>query len=217
MIEHQYTQMPGYHYLAFSPEDPYASEKKWPLVIFLHGVGERGTDLNVVARQGLPRLLRQRKMFPFVTAAPQLPHNEYWIPSLVEEVIPQVASLFPIDEDRIYLTGISMGGYGVWMTAVAFPDRFAAIAPICGGGEPGTVKVIKNVPAWVFHGAKDPVVPVAESEAMAKALKKAGGEVRLTIYPEGGHDVWTETYNNEELYQWFLSHDRKAVLREKAS
>ncbi len=218
MHELHFTQLPGYHYILFSPEDVYASEKVWPLIVFLHGVGERGADLNLVARQGLPRMLKQRHSFPFVTVAPQVPANEYWIPSMIDELIPQVATQFHIDEDRVYLTGISMGGYGAWMTAINYPDRFAAIAPICGGGDPAAVAAIRSVPVWAFHGAKDPLVPVAESDAMVDALKKAGGDVKLTVYPEGGHDVWTETYDNEELYQWLLSHDRKArAVSRKAS
>ena len=137
---------------------------------------------------------------------------------MIDELIPAVAGQYPIDEDRIYLTGISMGGYGTWMTAIHYPDRFAAIAPICGGGEPGEASALLDVPVWTFHGAKDPVVPVSETEKMVQALKKAGGDVRFTLYPEGGHDVWTETYNNEELYTWLLSHTRQEqALRRKTA
>ncbi len=218
MNEQHFTQLPGYHYILFSPEDAYASEKVWPLIVFLHGVGERGNDLNLVARQGLPRLLKQRRSFPFVTAVPQLPDKEYWISSLVDELIPHVAAQFHIDEDRIYLTGISMGGYGTWMTAINYPNRFAAIAPICGGGDPNAVSAIEDVPVWAFHGAKDPVVPVSESQVMVEALKKAGGDVKLTVYPEGGHDVWTETYESDALYRRFLQQNRKArAVSRKAS
>ncbi len=113
-----------------------------------------------------------------------------------------------VDADRVYLTGLSMGGYGTWDWAIQSPDRFAAIAPICGGGNPDKVRAIRSMPVWVFHGAKDPTVPIAESEKMVKALKKAGSNVKFTVYPEAGHDSWTETYNNPELYKWFLSHKR---------
>lgn len=218
MNEQHFTQVPGYHYIVFSPRDPYASEKEWPLILFLHGVGERGHDLGLVARQGLPRMLKGKNTFPFVTVAPQLPENEYWIPSMVEELIPIVADQYKIDFDRIYLTGISMGGYGAWMTAINYPDRFAAVAPICGGGEPGMAAALRHVPVWTFHGASDPIVPISETEKMVEALKKAGGDVRFTVYHEGGHDVWTETYRNEELYAWFLSHSRKEqALRRKTA
>lgn len=218
MNEQHFTQGPGYHHIVYAPQDPYVSEKAWPLIIFLHGIGDRGNDLKLVVGQGLPRMLKNRKNFRFLTAAPQCPDKEYWIPSMIDELIPVVAANYKIDEDRIYLTGISMGGYGVWMTAINYPDRFAAIAPICGGGEPGLASAIRNVPVWTFHGAKDPVVPVSETEKMVKALQKAGGSAKFTLYPEGGHDAWTETYGNEALYEWFLSHNRKErIAGRKAS
>ncbi len=218
MNEKHFTQLPGYHYILFSPEDVYASEKIWPLIVFLHGAGERGHDLELLKKQGLPRLLRSRRSFPFVVAAPQLPNNEYWTPSMVEELIPQVSEQFRIDQDRVYLTGISMGGFGTWMTAIDCPEQFAALVPICGGGDPSAVSAIRSVPVWAFHGARDPIVPISESETMVEALKKAGGNVRFTAYSNGEHDVWTQTYANEELYQWLLSHDRKEqTARRKAS
>jgi predicted peptidase len=108
----------------------------------------------------------------------------------------------------VYLTGLSMGGFGSWALACRYPERFAAVAPICGGGDRYRVSRLKDVPVWVFHGAKDPVVPVQASVDMVEALKKAGGNVQLTVYPEAQHDSWTETYNNSKLYEWFLSHKR---------
>ena len=105
---------------------------------------------------------------------------------------------------RIYLTGLSMGGYGTWSLAIAYPGRFAAIAPVCGGSEPFFAGRIKDIPAWIFHGAKDSVVPVSKSEEMVNALKKHGSNVKFTVYPEAKHDSWTATYNNPELYEWFL-------------
>jgi predicted peptidase len=210
MNEQQFTQGPGYQHIVFSPQDPYASEKQWPLIVFLHGVDERGNNLDLVKRQGLPLMLQHRQTFPFVTAVPQCPDNEYWLPSLVEELIPVVGENYKIAEDRVYLTGISMGGYGTWMAAINFPDRFAAIAPICGGGDPDRASLIRHIPVWTFHGAKDPVVPVSETEAMVDALKKVQADVKFTKYPEGGHDVWTGTYDDEALYTWFLSHNRRS-------
>jgi predicted peptidase len=109
----------------------------------------------------------------------------------------------------VYLTGLSMGGFGTWSLAAAHPEKFAAIAPICGGGEPRTARRLKSIPTWVFHGAKDPTVPLARSEAMVQALKKAGGDVKFTVYRDAGHDSWTETYNNPKLYEWFLAHSKK--------
>lgn len=203
-----FTQSRGYNHIIFFPEDHLARPEPWPTIIFLHGAGERGNDLKLVTRQGLPRMLAGRKDFPFITVAPQCPEGDYWIPSMIDELVFFVSNKFAVDPDRIYLTGISLGGYGTWMSAVEFPDRFAAIAPICGGGDPEKVNAIRNLPVWAFHGAKDPIVSPNESEEMVKALKMAGGNVRFTLYPEGRHDVWTETYNNESLYEWFLSNTR---------
>jgi predicted peptidase len=99
-----------------------------------------------------------------------------------------------------------MGGFGTWTLAAEYPNRFAAIAPICGGGERYSGSRLKKVPVWAFHGAKDNTVPLARSQEMVDAAKKAGGDAKLTVYPEAQHDSWTETYNNPELYEWFLSH-----------
>jgi predicted peptidase len=115
---------------------------------------------------------------------------------------------YRVDPDRIYLTGLSMGGSGTWTLAGEYPEYFAAIVPICGSGDPQDAKRLKELPIWVFHGAKDEAVPLSRSEEMVKALKEEGAEVKFTIYPEAGHDSWTETYNNPELYQWLLKHKR---------
>jgi predicted peptidase len=114
-----------------------------------------------------------------------------------------------VDVNRIYLTGLSMGGYGSWTLAAAHPERFAAMAPICGGGDPADAKKLKDIPTWVFHGAKDEVVPPKASEDMVEAIKTEGGDIRYTLYPEANHDSWSETYDNPELYTWFLSHSLK--------
>lgn len=120
----------------------------------------------------------------------------------------EIVEKYKVDKDRIYLTGLSMGGYGTWSLAAYTPDRFAAVVPICGRGEPIMAKGLVHVPIWVFHGAKDPVVPLAGSERMVEALKKANGNVKFTVYPEAGHDSWTETYANPELYTWLLQQKR---------
>ena len=128
-----------------------------------------------------------------------------------------------VDPKRIYLTGLSMGGFGTWSLGLSNPDRFAAIAPICGGGDiirilltdPKKQNALKTLPVWAFHGGKDPVVPLAESERMVNALKNIGNDAKLTVYPEAGHDSWTETYNNNELYDWFLAHERSATDSKK--
>lgn len=219
MNRQNFTGLPGYHHIIFFPTDYLAvAEKAWPTIVFLHGAAERGNDLDVVTTQGLPRRLTEQQNFPFVTIVPQCPRGEIWIPSMVDELIGMVQDKFRIDADRIYLTGISMGGFGTWMTAVDFPDRFAAIVPICGGGDPSKVSLIGHLPVWAFHGAKDEIVNVSETIRMVNALKKIGGDVRFTMYPEGKHDAWTETYNNPALYEWLLTHNRRdLVLRRAAS
>ncbi len=125
-------------------------------------------------------------------------------------LLDDVCRRYAVDEGRLYVTGLSMGGYGTWSLAARQPDRFAAIAPICGGGDPQAAAGFAQVPAWVFHGAKDNVVPLERSEEMVQALRDAGAEVRFTVYPDADHDSWTETYANPELYEWLLSHDRGA-------
>jgi predicted peptidase len=133
---------------------------------------------------------------------------------LLSALLDDIESKYAVDKDRIYLTGLSMGGFGTWDWATTEPDRFAAIAPICGGGRTRAAKRIKQIPTWVFHGDKDEAVPVKESKDMVEALEKVGGKPKLTIYPDTGHDSWTRTYENRELYKWFLEH--KASGREKA-
>jgi predicted peptidase len=115
---------------------------------------------------------------------------------------------YKVDKQRVYLTGVSLGGYGTWSMARRFPDYFAAIVPICGGGSRSRLERLKNMPIWVFHGAKDETVSIKESERMVDALKALDGNVRFTVYPETGHDAWTETYNNPKLYEWLLEQKR---------
>jgi predicted peptidase len=196
-------------YLLFLPQD-YGKDpgKKWPLMIFLHGAGERGEDVNKVKFHGPPKVVEQKKDFPFVLVSPQCPEGKWWEPEEVLALLEEVQSKYKTDPDRVYLTGLSMGGFGTWETATQYPERFAAIAPICGGGRPFMARRLKNIPAWVFHGEKDNVVPIKRSEEMVDALKAAGGDVKFTRYPEAGHDSWTESYNNPALFEWFLQHKR---------
>jgi predicted peptidase len=195
-------------YLLYLPQDyDPKSDKRWPLVLFLHGAGESGKDLDKVKVHGPPKLVARGKQFPFILVSPQSPKFG-WDVDALKALLDEIKEKHRVDPDRIYVTGLSMGGFGTWALAAAYPKEIAAIAPICGGGEPIWARRIKNIPAWVFHGGKDPVVPVERSKVMVNALKKAGGTVRLTIYPEAGHDSWTETYNNPELYTWLLEQRR---------
>lgn len=199
-------------YLLYLPTDYEASDKKYPLVLFLHGSGERGNDIELVKRHGPPKLVEEGKEFPFVLVSPQCPDGTRWnyqTHALIA-LLDELESKYRIDKNRIYVTGLSMGGQGTWTLALNQPNRFAAIAPVCGWTDSWEVCKISHLPIWVFHGAKDNVVPVSESEQMVNALKQCGAnKVMLTIYPDANHDSWTETYNNPELYNWLLSHSLK--------
>lgn len=195
-------------YLLYLPENYQKKKTEWPLILFLHGAGERGSDIELVKKHGPPKLVEE-KDFPFIIVSPQCPAELWWDVELLNELLDDVISKYQVDENRIYLTGLSMGGYGTWSLATKYPEKFAAIAPICGGGDPKNVSNMKTIPAWVFHGAKDSVVPLARSEEMVEALRYAEGFVTFTVYPEAGHDSWTETYNNKALYEWFLNFKKK--------
>jgi predicted peptidase len=198
------------NYLTYLPaEYGKDKEKKWPLMLFLHGSGESGSDVEKVKVHGPPKLIAAGKDMPFIVISPQCPNaREGWDPEALTALLDEVGEKYTVDPDRVYLTGLSMGGYGTWALAAAHPERFAAAAPICGGGRPRTAGRLKSLPLWVFHGAKDATVPLSQSQEMVDALKAAGGDVRFTVYPEAGHDSWTETYDNPELYTWLLSHKR---------
>lgn len=194
--------------------------KEWPLILFLHGAGERGRDVAKVAVHGPPRLVKQRggADFPFILVSPQCPAGEVWSDEVLLALLDSVISSHRVDTNRVYLTGLSMGGYGTWSLGTKYPERFAAIAPVCGGGE--TIHVLlaggakgaalKSLGVWAFHGAKDGVVKLEESERMVAALRRAGvKDVELTVYPDLDHDSWTKTYADDRLYDWFLKHARK--------
>lgn len=197
-------------YLEALPEGYSEDEtKRWPVVVFLHGINERGTDVEIVARNGLPRLVEEGRMFPFILLSPQCPSEHWWEIAVLDEWLDNALGRLRVDRSRVYLTGLSMGGYGTWWWAQRSPDRFAAIVPICGGGNPEQASKLKDLPIWAFHGAKDAVVPPERTKEMVAAIEAAGGEPRLTIYPEAEHDSWTQTYANDEVFTWLLSHRRK--------
>ncbi len=182
------------------------SEREWPLMIFLHGAGERGDDLSLVGIHGPLKERREGRDLPFVIVAPQVPAGGRWTVGRVAAALDDAIARYRIDEDRVYLTGLSMGGFGTWEAIQRMPERFAAAVPICGGGLPLGIDAAASVPVWNFHGAMDPVVPIEMSVGMVRALRNAGGDVRFTVYPDAGHDSWTETYANPEVYAWLLSH-----------
>jgi predicted peptidase len=187
--------------------------KRWPLIMFLHGTGERGNggeELERVRSIGLAKKLEAEPDLPFIVVSPQCPADSYW-PLILESLkalVENISASYAVDRTRVYLTGLSMGGTGTWMLAGAYPDLFAAIAPICGRNISTVARKFANLPTWIFHGDADDVVPLRESQVMYEALKTAGSEVKLTVYPGVGHDSWTETYDNPQLYEWLLSHQR---------
>ncbi|MGB7328588.1 MAG: prolyl oligopeptidase family serine peptidase [Rubripirellula sp.] len=199
-------------YLLYQP-DPNAravaevanDQGRVPLLLFLHGGGEGGNDVKKVKTHGPPRLIDEGKEFPFFVVSPQNPStSQFWDDQALIALIDDVVSRYEIDPTRIYLTGMSRGGYGAWRLAIQNPDRFACLVPICGGGDPPYVGKIKHLPVWVFHGRKDDLIPISESQQMVDALRAAGNDAAFTIYPGAKHDAWTETYRNEELYRWML-------------
>lgn len=203
-------------YLLHLPKD-YGSDpdKRWPLILFLHGMGERGDDLEKLKTHGIPKVVERDPAFPFVTVSPQCPADSVWTSQLpaLEALLDETVANYAVDSTRVYLTGLSMGGYGSWALGAQSPQRFAAVVPVCGGGRseagfPAKVAALRDVPVWAFHGAEDPVVPLAESEKLVEHLRSVGGDVRLTVYPDCAHNSWEQTYDNPYLYRWLLKYHK---------
>ncbi|MEM9996139.1 MAG: prolyl oligopeptidase family serine peptidase [Bacteroidota bacterium] len=197
-------------YALLLPEGYEADEDtRWPLVLFLHGSGERGEDLSRVAIHGPLKEVREGRAFPFVLVAPQLPAaRPRWEVRELGALLDHIEATHRIDPARVYVTGLSMGGYATWDLVMHFPDRFAAAAPVCGGGLPFRAPAFSGTPIWAFHGALDGIVPLERSAEMARAINASGGEVKLTVYPEAAHDAWTATYADPAFYAWLLNHTR---------
>ena len=215
-----------YKYQLFVPEN-WTKKQKWPVILFLHGAGERGNDGLIQTEVGIGAAIRRyRDRFPAVIVMPQCRKNVWWAESNMADVamatLAAVQKEFQGDPTRTYLTGLSMGGYGTWYLAGKFPGRFAAIVPICGGilvpdmarqqsaddNSPYTEaakKIGSKTPVWIFHGGDDPVVPVTESRRMNDAMKALGGELHYTEYPGVGHNSWEKAYAEPELVTWMLS------------
>lgn len=184
------------------------AERQWPLLVFLHGAGERGDSLAAVGVHGPLKERREGRDLPFVIVAPQVPEGGSWTVGRVAAAMDAAQEAFRIDADRVYVTGLSMGGYGAWEAIERLPERIAAALIVCGGGNPIGIGAAREVPVWNVHGALDSVVPISQSTAMVSRLRASGGDVRFTVYPDAGHDAWTETYGNPEVYAWLLSHRR---------
>ncbi len=181
--------------------------ERYPLILFLHGAGERGTDLARVRNNLVVKHVRGNDL-PFIVVSPQCPPGEWWSSVVLDALLTQIGQTYCVDPDRIYITGLSMGGFGTWDMIVRYPDRFAAAIPVCGIGDRRDMGRISDLPVWVFHGDADDTVPIEPGIQAVEALRAAGGRVRFTIYPGVGHDSWTPTYTNPEIYSWLLKQKR---------
>ncbi len=199
-------------FLCYQPSD-FQTETEVPLLVFLHGAGERGTDLSLVKKHGPPKLIDQGEDFPFVVISPQCPKNQWWAMREnvhgIAQLVQHIQAEYSIDTARTYLTGMSMGGYGSWAIAAEYPEMFAAIVPICGGADLDNANLLKQTPAWAFHGQEDEIVPVLRSQEIVDAIEKIDGDARLTIYDNVEHDSWSATYANPDVYQWLLTHENR--------
>lgn len=208
------TRVVSLDYLLHLPPT-YSRRQRFPLILFLHGSGERGSDVHQVKRHGIPRVVERWPDFPFIVISPQCPEHSTWTmqADALLLLLDDTMKRYAVDPSRVYLTGLSMGGYGTWYLGSEHPERFAAIAPVCGGfngllGYPDRVCQLRYTPVWAFHGAKDKIVPPSESRILVRHLRRCGGNVRLTIYPDAGHDCWTRTYDNPKLYDWLSKQHR---------
>jgi predicted peptidase len=201
-------------YVVFVPHD-YDGSKAVPVILFLHGAGETKGRGGEPAKVGIgPAIKKQEKTFPFLTVIPQSQKGG-WQANTAEgkralAILDDVTKSYTkCDPDRVYLTGLSMGGYGTWSIAAAHPKRWAAIAPVCGGGDPKDAEKIKDIPTWVFHGDKDTAVKVERSREMVDAIKKAGGTPKYTEYPGVGHNSWDAAYGEKEFFPWLQEQKKK--------
>lgn len=183
-------------------------DAKWPLVLFLHGAGERGSDLEKVKIHGPPKQAAAGKELPFVLVSPQCPDKERWNPYALAKLVEAVANTHRIDRQRLYVTGLSMGGRGTWSLLAEYPDTFAAAIAICGRGDLEAVERIAKTQLRVFVGGKDRERTVTNCQEMTAALKKSGGDAELKLYPELAHDCWTVTYDDPEVWKWLLAQRR---------
>lgn len=219
-----------HRYQVYLPPD-WTPDRNWPVILFLHGAGERGADGLIQTEVGMGEAIRRhRDRFPFIVVFPQVPEGRWWTEPEMQQLaflaLERSVAKFHGDPQRIYLTGLSMGGYGAWLLAAEHPDRFAALAPVCGGIRPphpspewerselgrqsdpymAIARRVERLPIWVFHGGADPIVPVTESRKMVEALRELGADVKYSEYEGVGHNSWEPAYAEPDFSQWLLSH-----------
>lgn len=198
-----------YRYHVFVPHG-YHPARRWPAILFLHGAGQTGTDGLSPTQSGLGRAIRRRaRSFPFLVVFPQSV-NRTWSAGSADgrralAILDEVCREYSVDEDRVYLTGLSMGGGGTWSLAAAEPGRWAAMVPVCGYGSPAWAKELARIPCWCFHGVEDRTIPVERSREMVRAMREEAGAIRYTEYLGVGHNAWDPAYDTDELYDWLLT------------
>lgn len=197
----------GTRYLLYLPA-AHEKEDAWPLILFLHGGGERGEDLSLVRREGLPRILDHVPDFPFVVVSPQETLARRWTPDGLATFLDEVAARHRVDRTRVYATGLSSGAATALELAAAHPDRIAAVAVASPNRLPPDTCRLKTTPVWMFHNSGDPRIPAGRIRRFEKTLSACGGDVRVTLYDRARHDSWTETYDRRDLYEWFRKHRR---------
>lgn len=191
-------------YIVSYPEN-YNEDLKYPVILFLHGAGSRGSDISVLKTNPYFKITDTLDGFPFVSVAPQCYENTWFdLFETLKRFVLYIKSCSFADKNRIYMMGASMGGYAVWQLAMSMPECFAAIVPICGGGMYWNAGRLAELPVWAFHGGKDKCVLMEESQKMVDAVNENGGKAKLTIYPENAHDAWSDTYKNKQVYLWLL-------------
>lgn len=206
----------GYAFqLHLPPQAAAPKPDRYPLMIFLHGSGERGTNLDQVKAQGPAKVADRDPRFPFLLISPQLPADQDWDLAKLRAILAWALQSLPADPDRVVLTGLSRGGHATWRWGAAEPSRFAAIAPVAGRGDPATACTLKTMPVWAFHGDRDDVVTPDGSFAMTRAIRACGGQPRLTIYPDFGHNSWDPAYDDPALYYWLLAQRRTPDNKDK--
>lgn len=196
----------NFNYLEYLPAN-FDKNKKYPLVFFLHGAGERGDDPDLIALHGYLQYVREEEAeYPFIIIAPQCPDGKYWgcFTESLLGFLDYTCEKLPVDKSRVYLTGLSMGGTGTYMLAMAAPEKFAAIAPVCGSGICWYAGALKDIPTYIFHGDCDTVIPVTESTTMLKNINLSGGNAKIEIYNGVGHNAWDFAYRGDKLYSWML-------------
>jgi predicted peptidase len=199
-------------YVVYVPKE-YQPEKPHPAILFLHGSGEQGDDGKKQAEVGLGSAIRLAPdKWNYLVMFPQKPKGKGWFmdhEKLILDILEKTKKEYKVDDKRLYITGLSMGGFGTWSLICKYPELFAAAAPVCGGGNPADAPKIKDLPLWNFHGEKDRAVPIKKSQEMIDAIKAAGGNPKFSVYPDLDHNSWDRAYRDEKLYDWFIQYSKK--------